>query len=181
MTSPFTRSAPRPLGALGVVGLVWSVGGVSVLLLGGVFSVLPHALEIEPAQRSPAEWAALVAFGLFMLVGKGYFGFHRSFSPRTAGRAWELSRDRRPLVIALGPLYAMCLVMAPRPRMLRSWALVLAIAAIVPLVGAQPQPWRGIVDIGVVLGLGVGLASFWWHAWRWPTSAGRRPGGRARG
>ena len=154
----------------GIVGAAWGVVGISVLLLGGVFSVLPHALELELGQLGWLEWAALVGYCAFMAVGKGYFGFQRGFSPRSAGRLLELKHRPRPLAVVLAPVYGMSLIMAPRARVLRSWALVLIIAAIVPVVGRLPQPWRGIVDVGVIVGLAWGLASFWWFV-----SQGRTP------
>lgn len=160
MSTPSTSLAhPR----IGLLGATWAIAGVSVLLVGGVFSVLPHALELEWATLGWLEWSGLSAFVVFMAIGKGYFGFHRSFAPRTAERALLLARETGLLRVVLAPLYAMCLIQAPRPRLARSWALVLAIAAIVPLVSALPQPWRGIVDIGVIVGLGLGVSSFWWY------------------
>ncbi len=161
MASSPTSAAPEHHGPLATAGAIWGVVGVSVLLLGGVFSVLPHALELEASQLGWVEGSVLAVFCTFMAVGKGYFGFQRSFSPRTAERALEIAGKPRPWAVALAPLYAMCLIMAPGPRLVRSWALVFAIAAIVPLVGILPQPWRGIVDIGVIVGLSWGLVSFW--------------------
>jgi len=52
----------------------------------------------------------------------------------------------------------MSLFYATRKRLIVSWSLIIGITLIVVLVRQLPQPWRGIVDIGVVTGLGYGAA-----------------------
>jgi hypothetical protein len=43
--------------------------------------------------------------------------------------------------------------------MITGWVMVSIIAALVIGVRHVPQPWRGIIDAGVVVGLGIGLVS----------------------
>jgi hypothetical protein len=43
---------------------------------------------------------------------------------------------------------------------------VVGILTLVLLIRQVEQPWRGIIDLGVVLGLGAGTASICWHAAR---------------
>jgi hypothetical protein len=162
VTPALEASTPRR--ALGLLGACWAVLGVSVLLLGGVFSMGPYALSLRWAELSGLQRGCLVAFLAFMVFGKGYMGFHRGFSPRAAGRVRQLAREPGLPRTLLGPLFAMSLIQAPRGRLLRSWGLMLAVGSIVPVVRSLPDPWRGIVDAGVVAGLSVGLVSFWWFA-----------------
>jgi len=148
--------------AIGLLGAAWGVIGISVLLLGGVISMGPYALDLSWAELSGLQRGALLGYLAFMIGGKGYMGFHRGFSPRAASRTREIAREPRPLRVLLAPLYSMSLIQAPTGRLVRSWGLMLIIAAIVPVVKILPWPWRGIVDAGVVAGLSVGLLSFWW-------------------
>jgi hypothetical protein len=74
-------------------------------------------------------------------------------------RALHLARHPRPLHLLLAPFYCMGLVHASRRRLVTSWVLVVTIASMVVAVRFLPQPWRGMVDAGVVVGLGWGLVA----------------------
>ena len=56
----------------------------------------------------------------------------------------------------LAPLFCMAFFHA-RPSNLRlAWGRLTIILELIVLVHMLPQPWRGIVDVGVVIGLGWG-------------------------
>jgi hypothetical protein len=92
-----------------------------------------------------------------MLFFEGYRGFQRSFSPRVVARAAELTRSPTPAQVALAPLYCMGLLWAPRAVLMRQWTLVALVVGLVLVVARLEQPTRGLVDLGVVAGLGYGL------------------------
>ena len=50
-------------------------------------------------------------------------------------------------------------------RMVTTYALTGAIVAFVALARLLEQPWRGILDAGVVVGLAWGILSLLWSAW----------------
>ena len=102
----------------------------------------------------------------FNAYSEGYRGFHRNFSPRVIARAQHLHAHPRALHVALAPLYCMGLVHATRRRLITSWSLTLGIVAIVVAVRQLAQPWRGIVDAGVVVGLAIGVLSILFYVGR---------------
>ena len=53
---------------------------------------------------------------------------------------------------------------APRRRKIVSLTLTAGIFILVLVVHRIPQPWRGIIDAGVVAGLAWGLFSLLWFA-----------------
>ena len=59
----------------------------------------------------------------------------------------------------LAAFYCMGLLHATRKRLVVSWCLTLGIIGIVIIVRLLAQPWRGIVDAGVVVGLALGTIS----------------------
>jgi hypothetical protein len=129
-----------------------------MLLLGdAVYRLLPVALELRRYSLSSVELAALVGWIAMAAYAEGYRGFQKKFSPRVVARALHLGAHPRPLHIVLAPLYCMGLLHATRRRLVASWTLTLAIVALVLLVRQLPQPWRGSVDAGVVVGLTWGV------------------------
>ncbi len=149
----------------------WAVLGFSMLLLAAIWRLGQQSLAALQTELSTLEWTVLIAFCAFMLYSEGYRGFQQRYSPRFASRVIAL-RDSATLLEGLAaPLYAMGFFRAERRDMVVTYLLTLLIIAFIFLFGFIPQPWRGILDSGVVLGLGWGLISSWAHvlaAWRQP-------------
>lgn len=143
---------------LGAAGL-WGIAGVVALLAQAIVKLLPLALDLLDRQLTTVELAVLVGWLAMSAYSEGYKGFQRQFSPRVVARAQYLTAHPRPLHVALAPLYCMGLLHATRKRLVVSWILTLAIVAVVIAVRHLDQPWRGIVDAGVVVGLSWGLIS----------------------
>lgn len=138
---------------------LWGILGVVALLGEAIVRLLPLAVDLLGRSLSAIELAVLVAWVLAMTLAEGYRGFHLQFSPRVVARALHLEAHKRPLHVVLAPLYCMGLVHATRRRLITSWLLTIGIVAIVLLVRRLPQPWRGIIDAGVVAGLSCGVLS----------------------
>ena len=142
----------------------WAVFGVALLVGRALFDLAPLAVEaVVSGALELSHWAVLTAWVAFNTYAEGYVGFHRKFSPRVVKRAMALGRNPTLLRVALAAPYCMGLFHAPRRIVLSSWILVFVIAAAVFGVRLLPQPWRGIIDAGVVAGLGIGLLSLLGH------------------
>ncbi|MDQ3368297.1 MAG: hypothetical protein M3680_22965 [Myxococcota bacterium] len=146
------------LGRLGFAGL-WGLAGVLLLLGQAIYKLTPVALELRYLELGPLELAVLAGWVVMSAYSEGYRGFHRAFSPRVVARAQHLAAHPRPLFVAIAPLYCLGLVHATRKRLTVSWILTIAIIIVVIAVRQLAQPWRGIIDAGVVIGLGIGVAS----------------------
>ncbi|MEX0740018.1 MAG: hypothetical protein WD071_11810 [Pseudohongiella sp.] len=144
-------------------GFIWGVGGIVLLLTFAIVRLGGVALEL--GDYSLAIWQrglALVWF-LYMVWAEGYKGFHLAFAPRVVVRADYLARHPRPLHVLFAPLYCMGYIHATTRRRLLSIALTTMIICFVFIVRMLPQPWRGMVDAGVVAGLMVGVASILYY------------------
>ena len=140
---------------LGVAG-AWGIAGTLLLLLDAIVRLAPIAAE--PLLSGTAGTGALLAYvgsAVFMGYVEGYRGFQLRFSPRAVARARGL-RDAAWWVRLLAPLCCMGLVYATRRRLIASWGLVVGIVTMIVLIRWLPQPWRGAVDAGVVVGLSWG-------------------------
>ncbi|MEX0618266.1 MAG: hypothetical protein WDZ76_13600 [Pseudohongiellaceae bacterium] len=154
------------------LGFAWGVGGVLALLLFAVYRLGRYAVELGELSLSTLEWVALIISILYMSYAEGYKGFHRSFAPRVVVRADYLLRNPRPVLLLLAPLFCMGYIHATRKRMLLSLGLTAMIICFVILVRILPQPWRGIVDAGVVAGLGIGVLSIFYFLLQWKMEPG---------
>lgn len=151
--------------ALKILGFAWGVGGILLLLLFAVVRLGPMALELADLELQQLHWFALAVSILYMAYAEGYKGFHLGFAPRVVARASYLSANPRPLHILLAPVFCMGYIYATPKRKLLSFALTGMIVCFVLLVRLLPQPWRGIVDAGVVTGLMLGMASIMYFLW----------------
>jgi hypothetical protein len=145
----------RPAGALAAA---WGIAGVLLLLLRAVVGLSPNVLQAAgDASLGALHWSLAAVWLVFMGYSEGYRGFQRGFAPRVVARAVHLARAPRPLHALLAPFFCMGLFHASRRRLLTSWTLVFMIVGLVTVVRLVPQPWRGLIDAGVILGLGWGI------------------------
>jgi len=74
-------------------------------------------------------------------------------------RAAYLRDNPRMAHTLLAPIFCMGYIYTTRKRRILSIGLTLLIICFVLIAGILPQPWRGILDAGVVVGLGIGIMS----------------------
>ena len=147
---------------MNVAGFLWGVGGILLLLGFAVLRLGAYAVEALVSPLTLWQWIALAAWTAYMVWAEGYKGFHLGFAPRVVARAHHLYTHPRALHVLLAPLYCMGYIHATTRRRIISMALTTMIVTFVLLVRMLPQPWRGIVDVGVVAGLLFGMLSIAW-------------------
>jgi hypothetical protein len=155
------------------IATVWGVLGVMLIVGEAVVRLAGFARAALAVGLDTLQWVVAALWIVLMAVFEGYRGFHRKFSPRVVARALHLGRAARPIDVVLAPLYCMSLYGASRRGVRAAWLLVVFIVALILLVRLLPQPWRGIIDAGVVAGLGIGLASMTYFSLR--ALAGKPP------
>ncbi|HEY5658307.1 MAG TPA: hypothetical protein VIY27_11025 [Myxococcota bacterium] len=143
----------------GAVGAFWGVAGVVALLASAVYRLGALAIDAFSYPFFWYHWVSLVLVVAFMAYSEGLMGFQRGFSPRVASRARYLRAHPRLHFVVLAPLFCMGFFHATRRRRISSFTLTAGIVVLVLSVRLLPQPWRGIVDAGVVVGLAWGLVS----------------------
>ncbi len=120
----------------------------------------PLALEPIAQEMLTPGLAALycgwVAANLYL---EGYRGFQRGFVPGVAARAVYVACHPTWPRVALAPLFAMGLLGTTLRRRVISWSILVGVWTLVMLMRLVPQPWRGIVDGGVVAGLAWGVGA----------------------
>lgn len=158
MPSAMVRIYP-PRTPASVAIATWGVLGVVAFLISAIVRLTPLAIEPLETGMTGLQWSLYVGWSLFNGYAEGYKGFQRAFVPRVVARAFYLARNPRPLHLVLAPVFCMGLFHATRKRLMLSWGIVIGVTLLVALVRGLEQPWRGIVDAGVVVGLAYGTAS----------------------
>mmetsp|Transcript_34826 Transcript_34826/g.81323 ORF Transcript_34826/g.81323 Transcript_34826/m.81323 type:complete len:213 (-) Transcript_34826:44-682(-) len=157
--APRTAGTSQKAAVLPSAAAVWGVLGVMALLANGLRRMIPTALTPFSTGLSPPAWTAYGLTCLFFAYAEGYRGFQKRFSPLVVRRALLLDGRRPCIQQALAPAFAMAFFHADRRRKAVSYSLAMGIVAIVAIVKRLPYPYRSILDAGVVVGLGWGMAS----------------------
>lgn len=144
----------------GTIAAVWGLLAIVGMLVEAILRLAPRAMLVFEVPLTTSQLVILVGIIGFFAGVEGYGGFQRSFSPRAAGRAALLMRDGHraaPWRLVGAPLFLMSLVGARQKRLIVNWCLFFGIFAMILLVMKLPEPWRAMIDAGVVVGLSWGV------------------------
>lgn len=139
------------------IAALWGMFGVMAIVLFAIVRLVPHVITALAADLDALQWLVLTVNTGFMAWSEGYKGFQLKFSPRVAARALYLLREPTSWATRLmAPLFCIGYFAACGRTRAFAWAGTIGIVILVLLVHRLDQPWRGIIDAGVVVGLGWG-------------------------
>lgn len=142
-----------------ILAIIWGIGGILLLLLFAIWRLFPNALDAFNFEFNFLHWLLLLVNTLLMAYYEGYKGFQLAFSPRIAARARYLSEHGTIFQLILAPFFCMTYFDAPQRRVRATWILTICIVILIIIFQQLPQPIRGILDVGVVIGLAWGSIS----------------------
>ncbi|MEO5628039.1 MAG: hypothetical protein ABIQ89_04090 [Candidatus Saccharimonadales bacterium] len=141
----------------------WAILGVSLIFIEAIVRMVPYFARSLEYKFGWQHWLVLVIWCAFMIITEGYRGFQKQFSPMVAARVMYLLHGKPKLIdLILAPIFCMGYFHATRKRLKRTWLLTLGIIILIIIVRQFNQPWRGIIDSGVMLGLSYGLATIFY-------------------
>ena len=145
---------------------VWGIVGIVLLLAFAIIRLLPFAYTLTHWRLDWFQWLLLVGWVAFMIYSEGVRAFGKQFSPRATARAQYLAAQQSLSWkrVLLAPLFCMGYFDAPKRRVVTAYCLTAGIIMLIILFHFVPQPWRGILDSGVVLGLAYGTATLLFFA-----------------
>ena len=150
----------------GLISVSWAIIGLMSLLLFACWRLFAYTVESFSMPLNWLHWVVFVGWAIFMAHEEGYKGFQLKFSPRFAARCKYLLTNATWLQTLLAPLFCMAYFHAPKKRVLATWALSLMIIGFILAFRYMPQPWKGLLDFGVVFGLLWGIVSTTYYCFK---------------
>ena len=147
----------------GTIGAIWGIVGWVVIPGYAVYKLSKPVTELIFTDLAWYHWVAMVLFGTILFYFKAYRGFQRIIAPRIAVRARYLRTHPRPIWLLLAPLFCMGFFHIIRRKQIITILMTVAMVTLIFLVRLLPSPWRGIVDVSILLALGWGALSIIWY------------------
>jgi hypothetical protein len=144
---------------MGKAGALWGVGGILFIVGYAVVRLAHPSVEAFSHELRWFHWLLLMGNTAFVVYAKAYRGFQKGLSPRIAARARSLRDEPTSLRVALAPLFCLGYFQIARRRQISMIAITISMVALIFLVRLLGQPWRGIIDTGIVVGLTWGFAT----------------------
>lgn len=138
----------------------WGLLCVSLLLMQAIWRLTPIAIDALP-MLSTIQWLLLSIWVVFNLYVEGYRAFQQRFCPRVIARAIYLAKYWSPLRLLLALPFCMSLIFVSKKRLIARVIFLTILIAVIISVKLLPQPWRGLIDAGVVAALGYGVVALW--------------------
>ena len=157
---------------MGLAGAIWGIAGFLLLLGFAVMRLVAPAMDVFSTPMLWYHWLFLALMLLSFLYVKGYLAFQRGLSRRVVERAFSMREDPRAFRVLLAPLYCMGYFGAGSKRQWIMIGVTAAMLAFILIVRLIPEPWRGIMDLGLVLAFAWGFVATVIH------SLGAAPGRR---
>ncbi len=137
---------------------IWALLGFITILGYAVYRLAGHFIVAWEFSFTWYHWLLLITNVVFMAYSEGYKGFQQSYSIKFSKRLNELPKKGWWAKV-LAPLFCMNYFDAEKKNLLLAYILTTAIILLIIIFNYIPQPWRGILDAGVVVGLTWGIIS----------------------
>ncbi len=141
------------------LAVVWAVVGVLAMLIFAVCRLSVYAETTLSSELTILQGVLLILSCSFMAYSEGYKGFYLSFSPRFAARVKYVYKEGSAIQMLLSPLFCFGYFGTTRAKQAVAIILTTVLVSLVVFMRYVPQPWRGIIDAGVVVGLSLGILS----------------------
>jgi hypothetical protein len=142
---------------MGYLGAFWGIAGVLSLVGFAILKITPAAVDAFSFELQWYHWLVLILNTAFIGYMKGYRGFQRALSPRVAARARHLSQHPTLAAVLLAPLYCMGYFHSLRRKQMVTIMMTVFMVILIILVRQLSQPWRGVFDAGILIGLSWGF------------------------
>lgn len=153
-----------------ILGALWGLGGILIVLGYAVLRLSGPAVEAFAHDLRWFHWGLLAGNTALVLYAKAYRGFQKGLSPRIAARVRYLRDNPTPLRMALAPFFCLGYFHIVRRKQISIIAITIAMTSFIFVIRLLGQPWKGLIDTGVVAGLAWGFLTILAYGYRALTS-----------
>ena len=147
----------------GTIGAIWGLLGVVAFVGYAVYRLSGTVFAISPAELKWYHWLVLIVNGLILFYLEGYRGFQRGLAPRVGARARYIRSEPRLLWVLFAPVFCMGYFHIIRRKQISTILLTIFIILIIIWMRTLPPPWRGVLDVGVLVALSWGIVQLIWY------------------
>ena len=154
------------------IAAAWGVLGVILILSQACWRLGLESIHAFETEWTVIHWVVFALIVFFMGYSEGYKAFQKQFSPRVVSRARTLLDQCSTAQLIFAPLFCMGFFHATKKRKIITYCVTAGIVLLIIGVRLMPHPWRGMVDVGVVIGLSWGMLAiiaFTWIAFKNPS------------
>lgn len=147
----------------GTIGSIWGLIGVLLFVGYAIYRLSGTVFSITLAELEWYHWLVLIVNGLILLYLEGYRGFQRGLAPRVGARARHIRNHPHPLWVLFAPVFCMGYFHIIRRKQISTILLTIFIILIIIWMRTLPPPWRGVLDVGVLVALSWGIVQLVWY------------------
>merc|ERR1719506_1580154 len=136
----------------------WALGAWYLICVHSAMKMFKLAFsKLDWTDLSMPELLGASAIVVFFIYCEAYKGFYKGFSPVLVRRTMAIDEGSPWYVHAFGPFYVGGFFDGTRRRLAVSWGLVAVIGGLGVATAHAGYPWRQFIDVGVGVGLSLGL------------------------
>lgn len=151
---------------LSTMTLFWAISGITLFLGGAIIRLLPNAIEALRSDLTYIQWLVAASWLIYMLATEGYYGFQKRMAPRFAARTLYVITQGTTVERILSPVFCIGYFGTIKKRLIVIWSLTVGIVVLIMAVRLLSEPWRGIIDLGVIAGVGYGLITVYVYTFK---------------
>ena len=142
---------------MGLLSAVWGIAGILLLIGYAILRLSPVAADALSYPLAWYHWLLMLGNAAVAIYFKGHLAFQKGLAPRVAARARYLRQHTTLLRFLFAPFFSMGYFHITRRKQMVTILTTLAMVMLIMGIRLFDQPWRGLIDVGILMALSWGF------------------------